>query len=365
MGFDRGSASFRMMEMPRAMPENWAERFAERAAGPLELVKGTEERGWVTGRHLLDTNITEESATLGGWVYLVLRRAIRKVPAGLLRAECQMDELAVMAAEGKARLKAEERSEIKKQAQDRLLPKMPPTLKGLPFLHRRGTLHLYTGALSEDQTDAIGAYLQETLGFTCEPSTPELLAEAKGIDAEDLAGTCFSPEMAQMEQEPSLGREFLTWLWHTAETQNGKLDLSDGRELGLLVEGPLTFQWEGNGAHVTQIRRGAPEQSAEAKVCLLAGKKLRQAKFTMALDEDRIWSFVADADEFTFRAMKFPQGEGGDRIARFQERMQYWDEWREMWLDLYGQFLALRAGSGWRKVEKKMREWVSGRPARR
>lgn len=365
MGFEKGSASFRMMEMPRAMPEDWAERFAEYAAGPLTAVKGEEERGWVTGRHLLDTHITPDSATLGGWVHLVLRCAIRKVPAGLLRAECQMDELAVMAAEGKSHLKAEQRSEIRKQAQDRLLPQMPPSLKGYPFLHRRGTLHLYTGAMSEDQMDAIGAYLQETLGFACEPSTPDALAAAKGIDAEELSGTCFSPEMATLEQEPALGREFLTWLWFLGETQNGKLDLPDGRELGLLVEGPLTFQWEGNGAYVTQIRRGSPEQSAEAKVCLLAGKKLRSAKFTLALDEERMWSFMADADDFSFRGMKFPPGEGGERIARFQQRMQFWDEWREMWLGLYGEFLDLRTGGSWRKVEKAMREWVAGRPARR
>ena len=367
MGFETGSASFRMMEMPRAFPEDWAERFAKHAAGSLELVKDEEQRGWVTGRHLLDTHITEETALTGGWVNLVLRCAVKKVPPALLKAECRMDELAVMAADGKAYLKAADRAEIKKQVTERLLPKMPPTLKGIPFLHKRGELHLYTGALSEDQTDAIGAYLGATLGFTCAPSTPELLAKTlRDIDAEDLGGSCFSPEMERVAMEPALGREFLTWLWYLGEMQNGRIDLSGEREAGLLVEGPLTFVWEGNGAHVTQLRQGAPESSLEAKACLLAGKKLKVAKLSLAMDEERIWSFTVDADSMAFRSMKFPKGAVGDRLTRFQERMSFWDDWREIWLDLFGQFLDVRSeASAWRKTEKKMREWVAGRPARR
>ena len=100
MPFESGSVSFRMMELPRAIPKNFAEKFAAHRAGPLDAVGAGEQRGWVTGRHLLDSKITEDSAMHAGWVRLALRQAERKVPAALLKAECRMEELATMAAEG-------------------------------------------------------------------------------------------------------------------------------------------------------------------------------------------------------------------------------------------------------------------------
>ena len=367
MGFDTGTATFQMMELPRPFPEDWLERFANLAGKGVETLKAEESLGWVTGRHLLDTAITEERATLAGWVYLFFRVASRKVPATLLRAECAMEEQAVLAAGDKRFLKASERKEIRDQVKERLLPNMPPSLKGFPFLHRRGTLHLYMGALGEEPAGKMGTFLDQTLGFHSEFATPEYLAEQlKDLDADDLDGTCFSPEMKQVAMEPALGREFLTWLWFKSEEQNGKLDLPDGRECGVLVEGPLTFRWEGNGAFMTQVSHGTPETSLEAKSCLLAGKKLASAKLTFALDEDRIWRFNVDADQFLFRSLKLPDGEPMDRLSAFDQRMQFWDDWREMWRGFYGAFLDERATpSRWRKTTEKMREWVAGRPARR
>lgn len=367
MGLDAGSASFRMMELPRSFPKDWASRFAARAAAPLDGVGETESTGWVTSRHLLDARITEESALEGGYVHLVMRIAQRKVPSALLRAECKLEELAVMAADGKHFLKAKDRAEIRKSVQDRLLPSMPPQLKAIPFLHSLDETYLWSGATSEAQTDQLNGLLAATLGMAPQPSDPETLAMSlRNIDARDIGGASFSPDMTDVAMAPAIGREFLTWLWFAADSQNGSLTLSDGRELGLLVEGPLTFMYEGNGAHVTTLRKGMPETSLEAKSCLLAGKKLTSAKLSMALDDEHIWSFQADADLFAFRGMKTPKGESLDALSRFQERMIHLADWRAMWLDLYGQFLDIRTdAAAWRKELKKLRDWVAGRPARR
>ena len=67
MPFEIGSVSFRMLELPLAFPRDWADRFAAHRAVALEAVGAGEERGWVTGRHLLDSKITEETARHGGW----------------------------------------------------------------------------------------------------------------------------------------------------------------------------------------------------------------------------------------------------------------------------------------------------------
>ena len=60
MGFDSGAATFQMLDMPRPFPDDWLERFAERAGDGVDSIKGEESLGWVTGRHLLDTTITED-----------------------------------------------------------------------------------------------------------------------------------------------------------------------------------------------------------------------------------------------------------------------------------------------------------------
>lgn len=368
MALDTGAASFRMMELPRSFPSDWARRFAARAAGPLEAVTDAESIGWVTSRHLLDTAISENTALVAGYVHLVMRIAQRKVPPALLRAECKLEELAVMAAENRTYLKSTDRASIRKGVLERLLPSMPPQLKAVPFIYAPGETHLFTGAVSEKQSDMIVALLASTLGMAPQPSDPEGLAAIARpkLSLDDLAGTSFSPEMPDDVMEPAPGREFLTWLWYAADTANGTLTLSDGRDLGFLLEGPLTFVHEAEGAFVTNLRKGAPESSLEAKSCLLAGKKLLSAKLTLALDDAHIWAFGVDSDLFAFRSMKLPKSDATDPLTRFQDRMGALADFRAIWLDLYGQFLDLRTdAAAWRKQVKKMREWVLARPARR
>ncbi|HAL91996.1 MAG TPA: hypothetical protein DCM68_03100 [Verrucomicrobia bacterium] len=368
MPFENGSVSFRMLELPRAFPKDFAEKFAAHRAKSLDAVGAGEQRGWVTGRHLLDSHITEDSAMHAGWIRLALRQAERKVPAALLKAECRMEELAVMAAEGKPYLKAKARAEIRQSVTERLLPNMPPQLRAIPFVYMPGSTHLYVTALATSPLDVFNAALAATLGFGGDPSTPETLgATLKKMDLRDLPGASFSPEMESEAMEAAPGREFLTWLWFKAETQNGKMALSEGRDLGVLLEGPLTFTHEGNGAHAAVLKKGAPENSIEAKTCLLSGKKLKEAKITFALDEHHLWSFGFEADQFLIRGLKLPQGEGQlDAISRFQERMIFLEQWREIFLDLFGAFVEVRREARkWKNAVADIREWVKGRPGRR
>ncbi len=368
MPFESGSISFRMVELPRAFPADYVERFAREAAGSLDDVGAMESRGWVTGRHLMDSHITEESAMNAGWVRLDLRQAERKVPTSLLKAECRMEELAVMAAEDKAYLKAKVRSEIRQSVTERLLPDMPPQMRAIPFVYMPGSTHLYVSALPASQWDVFNCAFVSTLGFSGAPATPEALGVSlKKADLRDFHGTSFSPDMEDVAMEAAPGREFLTWLWFKAETQNGRVAIAEGRELGVLLEGPLTFIYEGNGAHAAVLKKGTPENSIEAKTCLLSGKKLKEAKITFALDEESVWSFSFEADQFLIRGLKLPKGEGQlDSVSRFQERMIFLEQWREMFLDLFGAFLDVRTDSAkWKQTTGAIREWIQGRPGRR
>lgn len=357
-----------MVELPRAFPKDYLSAFARDAAGPLDVVGASVVRGWVTGRHLLDTSITEPGAFFGGYLRLTLREAVRKVPAALLKAEARMEELATLAALGRGFLKGPEKAEIRRGVEERLLPGMPPQIKAWPFVYQPGEEHLYAGVTSNSAFDILNSAWVSANGFSGQAADPIVLAEKlRRVDVREWDGTSFSPEMEDAAVMAAPGREFLTWLWWRAETGDGQVALADGRMLGVLVEGPLTFVNEGNGAHVGVLRDGTPEISVEAKACLLAGKKLQSARLTFALDADTMWKFALDADEFVIRSLVPPKGEMQlDAEGRFRERMEFVEQWRELFLALYGMFVDEREDAGvWRKTVTQMREWVKERTARR
>ena len=86
MGFDRGSASFRLFYLARSFDASLVERFAAHAAPPIETLGHEPIQGWVAGRHLLDTNLTEENCVFGGYLHATLMRAERRVSTSRRRS---------------------------------------------------------------------------------------------------------------------------------------------------------------------------------------------------------------------------------------------------------------------------------------
>lgn len=372
MSFEQGSLTFRMMAMPRPFGMDAVAAFAKDAAGSLDAADETPRRGWVTGRHLLDTAITDASAFHGGRFRLQLREIVRKVPTALLKAQCKIEEIAVCAANERTFLKASERAEIRQEVLERLLPKMPPSIKAYPFVYEPGAHHLYLGATAETAFDVFNGALSSTLGFGGYPADAAWYAnELARIAESDFPSESFAPDGERRgadgeEDGAHFGREFLTWLWSEAEARDGEVDAGEAGKVGVLVEGPLAFERAGNGAHSVLLSRGAPEVSAEAKTCLAAGKLLKSARLTFSADRDTAWRFQFDADGFTVRAMQMPKGEMRlDAASRFLDRMTVLDRWRDILLGLFGRFLALRKDPAkWRKTAKAVREWVAAMPER-
>jgi len=364
MPFEHGSISFRIFRLARPLPDDYIERFAAHAAPPLASAADSSTTGWVTGRHLLDRDIKDETAHHAGVLRLALLEVERKIPASLLKAECRMEELAVMAAEGKTYLKAPEKAEIKRSIEDRLRPQMPPTLKGIPFVHQPGRDTLYGTALSVKQSDLLCTRFVNTMGYSLLPCTPEFLAMDmdKGSDPRDWSPSSFSPDLDDDMMDVHPGREFLTWLLYHFDACSARVTVPDMGEVGILIEGPLVFHHEGAGAYETTLKQGEPVGSREATACLITGKKLRQAKIHLARGEQS-WSFVIDADEFSFRSVKMPEVEPDlDAISQFQERMRFLNEFRDLFNAVFGTYLAQRTDApAWGRTKAAMRAWVTSR----
>lgn len=362
MSFESGSVSFRMYYLPRALPEPPEEGFLRRVAPPLDTLRDQPVYGWVTGRYLLDRKIDDVNAWYGGWLRLCLLQAERKIPVSLLRAEIMQEELVRLAVSGNEYLSRKEKSEIKQEITDRLLPNMPPTLKGMTFVHRPGQGELFAETLADKQVDVFVSYMREAIGFAPEVMTPESLSMRIGrTDSRDWAPCSFSEDVDPERTSPLAGHDFMTWLWHQAEMHPDKVPMTDGK-VGVMLEGPLTMVMEGGGAHEISLRKGQPLASAEAKACLLAGKKLRKATVNLVCG-DKTWRFGLDGETLTVRGLKLTVAEGvADPISRFQDRMFQIETVKDLILGLYGGFLKERAKpEAWSHRVAEMREWVNNR----
>ena len=367
MGFESGSMSFRMFYLAHPLPRDYVQRFAAHAAPPLNALGTEEMHGWVGWRHLLDRKITEESIHLAGLLRLTLMRAQRRIPEALLRAECRMEELARMQAEGRPELDRKTRSAIRKEVRERLLPAMPPELKGMHVAHAPGDEILYADALSEKQVDAFVLNVRETLGFGPLPVTPSTAAIRRArINVAEIPVTSFSPECDDDFAENQIGRDFLTWLWFYSEVRTGMIKVDDHGEFGVMLEGPLVFvHGEAGGAQEIALRRGFPVVSAEAKAALLSGKKLKRAYLVMVRGQET-WRAGVDADEFLFRGLKLPEGEKLDFISMFQARMTSLGVFRDVFFALFDRFLKERIdAAAWRETQKGIHRWVRERTARK
>ncbi|MBU0676605.1 MAG: recombination-associated protein RdgC [Verrucomicrobia bacterium] len=367
MSFESGSVSLRTFVLPRQLPEDAIERFAARSAPSLEAASDTPSIGWVTGRHLLDTNITESTAHVGSYLRLTLRQTQRKVPSALMKAECQLEQLAALAAAGKQFLSSKEKAEIKRGVQDRLLPAMPPQISAVDTVFRPDETTVFTAALSVKQSDQLAALFLATMGYNMLPLTPETAAsERKKVDVTDWRPVSFTPELPDQVMDCFAGRDFLTWLWFVSEARGGVIPLPDGKRLALLIEGPLVFVHEGNGAHETILKKGDPVSSAEAKTALMSGKKLKQAKMTLSTGEEQIWSAMVNADEFTFRSLRLSDVDRLlDPVSQFEERMRLLDEFVGAFFGMYDLFVDQRKDpSLWKGIQADIFEWVKERRAR-
>ena len=363
MGFEKGSLSFRMFYAQRDFVEEDINKFSAAAFPPLNTLAEEEIHGWVASRHMLDRNITEETAYLGGYLRLTLTQAKKAVPASLLSAECAVEEVAVMEADEKQYLNQQARSEIKKLVKERLLPSMPPQLKGIDFVFDKRSHMIYATATSEKQMDAFVLSLMQTTGVIAQVADPENIAEkGEGVNVQNWAPASFSDKMEDGMVDGTAGREFLMWLWYCSEKRGGLENIPDVGEMAYMVEGPLTFVMEGKGAHEITLKKGEPMLSAEARTALISGKKLKKAKLQFVRGEE-VWAFTFDADEFVFRSLKLPQTETFDRVGKFQERMMLIETFRQSFFHLYGAFVKERNTSNeWKETKAAMRKWVAERP---
>jgi hypothetical protein len=183
-----------------------------------------------------------------------------------------------------------------------------------------------------------------------------------------------------------LGPEFLVWLWFKAELFENELALTDGRSIELWFEKQLTLRGALDSAERIQFTGVDPSKSAEAKLALRSNKLPQRARISLRTDQGE-FSFVFDADTFSFGSVKLPAMLGDDaeeKISKdelqfastapkasvpkdadeqFLERMELLRTLDELWRLLYAEFLQVRLHEDWEKVlVPSIVSWSKGKP---
>jgi hypothetical protein len=362
MSLDNGTISFRVFYLSDAAALRAAdilEAMARRAAPDLAAV--TEKAlGWAGPRSLLDRDLSAGNCVCGDWLRVNLTQVERKVPESLLKAACQAEEALELKARGGEYLARQVRAEIKQRVAAGLRQQAQPSLDGIGVWINLRTFTLIAEATTDGKIDRVSPAVKDALGLLPIGATADTAALVLGnLNRNDLEPAHFCG--VDVPHEVCLGMEFLTFLFWRYERDGGAFRLEvHGAELGYMLEGPLTFYREGQGAHEVGIRKGSPLNSREAVTCLAGGKLLRKAKFVLA-DGGDIYSAMVD-ESFCFQSVKLPKGEGGTAYERAVERARHMVVFITAWFGLYKQFVQVRADAkAWALAAGEIREWIAAR----
>jgi DNA recombination-dependent growth factor C len=365
MSLENGTASFRLFWVPEGGEEEAViGRLAHEALPELGGGAGRAPvEGWCGPRHAFDRDLTPENISASGWLRFRHVRAEAKVPASLLEAECAVMEQAEREARGAGRLPGGVRAEIRDRAERGLLAKAQHTLSGIGVWARCGTGELLAEAATDAKIDRIAPALRRVFGTVPVCATPEAAALKLGHgDARNLAPCGYTPDETRGAPDyTELGMEFLTWLfWRFDKTGGVFRTRTHGPEYGYMPTGSLTFWHMGQGAFEVDIRKGSPVNSREAIACLLDGKLLSRARFTVCRG-DLEWSAVID-HTFLFSGLNLPKmGKDLDPYEVTALRLQLTGEFVDAWLALYSQFLGERCAATWPQQAAAIRQWVAER----
>lgn len=364
MPFDRGSISFTMFDLPGEIPEDFAKLFLPNKAGTLDSVTSEVQIGWVTGKHLLDTNIDETTIVRGGAYTLSLRQAVRKIPASLLNALCMREEQAFLAANpGRDYVSGKDKKKIKEDVLERHISKMPPALSGITMVLEPHTKLLYLGATSQTQIDLFIDQFYRAVKMEPLQLTPALILDREfhmvpsQFPMLELTGSPVPPA------EQQLGRDFLTWLLYYAE-KTGKVTIGQN-DFDIMIEAPLLLAGDGeaHGSQEAAIKNGdSPLRSAEVKAALGVGKKLRKAKIALTRDDNSVWSGTFDADNFAFGSFKLPESEEMNADEVFADRVRALGDFREAWIE-YFKIFAKAMTEDFENTQNSLRQWIKDREA--
>lgn len=167
-----------------------------------------------------------------------------------------------------------------------------------------------------------------------------------------------------------LGREFLTWLWYTAETSRESLELeADGKmqQFDLWVDDRVVLEASGSVTQQSVMKGGDPSQTREAAAALSTGKTVRELKIGVNIKGQGEFTAILNAEDLSPRSLKLPSPNGdgsattGDELP-ITTRLRQMDLFLALLDALFLRFVETRTSAEWEKSGvDDIRKWIKKR----
>lgn len=167
-----------------------------------------------------------------------------------------------------------------------------------------------------------------------------------------------------------LGREFLTWLWYTAETKKDRLTIfgpqsSQKYELDLWIDDRLLLESSSGLSHENLLKGGDPSHSEEAAAALQSGKMVRELKLGVNITGLGDFHGIFSCDNLTPRGLKLPDAEADDTGKKelpLARRLALTEHFLEAMDGLFALFLESRTADEWSSKDlPKLKQWIKSR----
>lgn len=388
MGFTAGRVTFQRFLVrgakPRAFGPDHLERLREHMR-PRVASASPHQIGWTAGKHINDTDFTEEKNIYPDHLVWDLWVQTDRLPPERLKwyYEIELKALAEHNPSGhpsarqKRAARAAAREMLEKEASDGRYRRW----QLVPCCWDLGTNFVFLGSGSSSAADRFCALFEQTFEgglFQLDKAGPlqVLTAGQIAINANSAAKhsmlSTYIPgttpdDVAWIPAENDvsfLGNEFLLWLWFKGDTGTDTIALGDDSEATFMLSGGVKLDCPRGQAGNDTMNHEGPARLPEALRALRSGKLPRKAGLTIVRHNEQ-FALHLQAESFTVSACKLPKPTAEKTSARdvITSRLQSTRDIAETLDLMYRKFLESRLSPQWPMELGDMQRWLK-RPER-
>lgn len=353
MGLLKGSFTFSRFHVEGQLPQAFLNFVNSRikANSYRDVPKSTEEKrlGWVSITDILDADFEKANYALADYLIFSLRIDRKLISPKLMKIKLMEEERRFLAQSGKNRINKTTAADIKDKVKLELLTRFDAIPSFYDVCWAVGQKTIYFSSLAEKVVDDFADMFKKSFALNLKPFSPQennlIIKDPESADTVSLTG-----------------REFLTWLWFKSEERNGRIKISDTKEVELHFLKKIVLE-AGEGEYSQGVVcHGIHAEHKEGKEAIRQGKKVKEAGIRLIHDRNE-WEFILKADSFHFQSLRLPvtdrQESEENQSGKLLERIYLIEEAVKAVDSLYDSFLQIRYSPQWEKKEKKLlKKWL-------
>jgi hypothetical protein len=355
------------------------------------------EAGWVTAEHLMDTQFTYDKVAYGPFALFALRLDTHKVPGEVKKAYQKMNEQAAASDSPTGFASKAEKREAKdlanRQVQEDLAAGRFRKSRSVQIAWDLRNGLVFCGNASGSVVEQLVRLFRKSFAAEITPMTGGteaghyLSQSGKHRDYEDLLPSAFTKPPVEaglsggddeanprdrhtpicpwvtksIDLKDFVGNEWLTWLWHQCEENEGVISTEKAGELFITITRQLDMDcaWE-MGGKIT-VRCDKPTSLAESDDALKTGKWPRKLGLILS-DGEHQWDLTIGGDTLNVSAALLPDiTEAQTPREVIEQRLALIGSLSFAMDQLYTAFLKQRTASGWSGKREAMSKWIKQR----